>query len=359
VRSILHCITTICRGGAETQLLTLARQQVLAGNQVSVVYLKGLPELHQDFTNAGVKVIDTLANLSPITQIYKLRRIINNNTFNVVHNHLPRAELFFRLTCLRRPYIFSRHNAEPFFPKAPKFVSRALSLYASSGNCRGIAISIAVKTFSENNGEISRRKPLEVIYYGFDPVQIKSDISLVNRHYSFGTVARLVPQKNLPTLLQAFKIVASRNDSANLIIIGDGIDSGLLHELTNNLGLKDRVTWLVKSHDVPKQLSQIETFILPSLYEGFGLVLLEAMSAKCAIIAANNSAIPEVLGTDFPGLFETKSVPDLVALMEKAQTGTFRDRLVAIQDARLRIFGPEAMESKINLLYCQLTPGTH
>lgn len=355
MKSVLHCITTICRGGAETQLLVLARQQVLSGNQVTVLYLKGVPELREDFVSAGVTVVDSLAGHSPVLQVLMLRQYLKRHSFDVVHNHLPRAELLFRLTFVDMPYVFSRHNAEPFFPGAPVSVSRALSLFATSGRCKGIAISSAVREFSKKNREISTRESLEVIYYGFDPLSraVMGSIRR-DREFTFGTVARLVPQKNLPTLLQAFAVIATEGLEANLIIIGDGVDAKELARLAYKLGISHRITWVPKSHDVPKAMSEIETFILPSLYEGFGLVLLEAMSAECAILASNNSAIPEVLGENFLGLFETKSIPELSLLMKQTQSKAFREKLIETQLNRLKLFTPEVMEYKIDTLYTSL-----
>ena len=59
---VLHVITTINRGGAENQLLVLVREQIKSGMEVSVLYLKGDPELEQDFSNAGAKVLHDIAN---------------------------------------------------------------------------------------------------------------------------------------------------------------------------------------------------------------------------------------------------------------------------------------------------------
>ena len=75
--SVLHIITTIRRGGAENQLLTLARQQVATGKKISVLFLKDSPELLDDFKNSGVDVIDRFSNISPF-----LRSITRVRAYN-------------------------------------------------------------------------------------------------------------------------------------------------------------------------------------------------------------------------------------------------------------------------------------
>jgi len=352
--SVLHCITTISRGGAETQLLILARQQVLSGKQVTVVFLKGSPDLRSEFISAGIQVEDKFANLSPLRQVFGLRAFLLSQNYDLVHNHLPRAELIFRLTFVRKVNIFSRHNAELFYPNKPKIVSRVLSIFATARSTKGIAISNAVRNFCIDSGEVKQRVEMGVVHYGYDAKFIDHEKVLTNRKYTFGTVARLVPQKDLPTLLVSFKHAKEQSSNIKLLIIGDGKDSKKLHELSNSLGLSDDVTWIAKSDKIPSAMLEIETFVLPSLYEGFGLVLLEAMSAKCAILAANNSAIPEVLGEDFPGLFKTGEISDLTDLMLASRSEDFRTSLLSLQQDRLKLFSPVTMESQIDSIYRSL-----
>ena len=52
---VIHCITTITRGGAENQLLILSREQIKSGRKVTIIYLNGKPELRQDFIDSGIE----------------------------------------------------------------------------------------------------------------------------------------------------------------------------------------------------------------------------------------------------------------------------------------------------------------
>ena len=99
-------------------------------------------------------------------------------------------------------------------------------------------------------------------------------------------------------------------------------------------------------------MSKIDLFILPSKYEGFGLVLLEAMIAKKPIIAANNSAIPEVLGKTYEGLFSTG---DTKVLAEHIKTvisdKNFSERLVQSYSGQLNLFDPSKMNTNLKKVY--------
>ena len=71
-KKVTHLITTIERGGAEKQLLTLATEQVQAGLEVVVLYLKGKPDLRNEFKAAGVEVNNLLVGKSFTKQIFLL-----------------------------------------------------------------------------------------------------------------------------------------------------------------------------------------------------------------------------------------------------------------------------------------------
>ena len=146
MKSVVHLITTIARGGAENQLKVVVREQVRSGIKVKVIYLKDLPELREELRDAGAEVIDILEGKSFLRQTHTLKRFLKNY-HGVVHAHLPRAELLAAVSSPKDSLIVSRHNSEPFFPGAPALVSKLLSRFVESKAIRVIAISEAVKKY--------------------------------------------------------------------------------------------------------------------------------------------------------------------------------------------------------------------
>ena len=124
-RKIFHIITTIESGGAENAILTLAKAQVRKGYEVKVIPLKGFPELQKDLEQNGVGVLLSSLNKTVLHQISSLRRVVAQDA--IVHAHLPRAEILCRIAFGKGRTIFTRHNAESFFPRAPKLFSQILS----------------------------------------------------------------------------------------------------------------------------------------------------------------------------------------------------------------------------------------
>jgi glycosyltransferase involved in cell wall biosynthesis len=357
---VTHLITTIERGGAEKQLLTLASEQVQSGLNVVVLYLKGKPDLRNEFEAAGVEVNNLLFGKSFLKQIYLFSKYLRRNP-SPVHAHLPKSELLAAVVIAKKCFVFSRHNAEPFWPSGPRIISNLLSKYVCKRASQGIAISNAVRSYLIKRGEIPNGYTIDVVYYGFQKDISTNSVGLNlitnlmngrNSNYKIGTIGRLVPQKDYPTLLSAFSNVLESVPNIELYVVGEGHLQKDLIKLSEFLGVNDKVHWLGKTEYVNEFLSKIDLFILPSKYEGFGLVLLEAMVAKKPIIAANNSAIPEVLGKTYEGLFSTGDIEALAQQIKAAiSDNSFSERLIQSYSSQLNSFDPSEMNRNIKNVY--------
>jgi glycosyltransferase involved in cell wall biosynthesis len=357
---ITHLITTIERGGAEKQLLTLTGKQVESGLKVEVIFLKGKPDLKKEFEASGVKVNNLLVGRSYLKQIFLLSKYLRENP-SPLHAHLPKSEILAAIVVRNKCFIFSRHNSEPFWPGGPRVISNLLSKFVCKRASQGVAISNAVKNFLIKRGEIPNGYTIDVVYYGFqkDISTNAAGLGLIanimsgqSSKYKIGTIGRLVPQKDYPTLLSAFSNVLKNMPNTDLYIVGEGHLQIDLIELSKSLGIKDQVHWIGKTKYITEFLSKIDLFILPSKYEGFGLVLLEAMVAKKPIIAANNSAIPEVLGKTYEGLFSTGDVNALAQQIKTAISDkNFSERLAQSYLSQLNLFDPSEMNRNIKNVY--------
>jgi glycosyltransferase involved in cell wall biosynthesis len=355
---VIHIITTLERGGAEKQLLILAEEQVIQGLDVEVIYLKGSPDLVPEFEKLGVKVNKFIANKKFTCQVKILRKYFYLYS-GVVHTHLPRAEAAAYLAVKKSKYLISRHNYEQYWPSAPKFVSALLSRIIASRAVGGIAISETLKEYLVCNREISTNFPMKVIYYGYSKKsQLESyhdgsqKFNLQNDCLKIGIISRLVPGKDYPTLFKAIQTVIKKNDNILLLIVGDGYQKNHLLNLTKVLKIDSKVFWLGKISAISNFLSEIDLFVFTSKGEGFGLVLLEAMLASKPILAANNSAIPEVLGISYPGLFETGNSQELAAKITRAiESSDFTDQLIKSYQSQIELFNPTKMAKLIKQTY--------
>ncbi len=126
------------------------------------------------------------------------------------------------------------------------------------------------------------------------------------------TVCRLEPRKDIPTLIDAAKIVSKANSGINFIIVGNGIKRHEIEERITASNL-ERVflTGQVSDEQLPSYYKIADLFVLPTLYEGFGIVLLEAMASGLPIISTTAQAVPEVVGD--AGILVLPKNPELLA----------------------------------------------
>lgn len=154
-------------------------------------------------------------------------------------------------------------------------------------------------------------------------------------------VGTLEPRKNIPGLLRAFSAITGDIPHSLILAGGLGWQSIGLYETIAQLGLRERVrltNYIDDIGDLAALHSAADAFVFPSLYEGFGLPLLDAMACGTPILAANNSAIPEVVGD--AALLIDANDQDALAEAIKRMLGdeALRESLVAKGHERVRDF---------------------
>jgi len=350
---VLHFITTIELGGAEKQLLTLVEKQVESGLQIHVIYIKGKPDLLFEFEKLGITVSQS-PRMDSLAQIKFLRLYVKNNHISLIHAHLPRAELLSTLALVKVPIVISRHNAEPFFPRAPRLLSKALSRLVCLKAKAIIAITDSVRLYMINSKEVGDNRKITVIRYG-----ISLETNDRKRHLTAPagsrlkllSIGRLVEQKDYPTTLKALALLSKTKRNFEYKVIGEGALQQSLSRLGKDLGIAQSISWIGKTKQVINYLNESDVFILSSNYEGFGLVLLESMKQGTPILASNCPAIVEVVGKDYLGLFPVGDSEALAKLLYACNDLSFLQALIDQINNRIYLFDADAMAKKLSRVY--------
>lgn len=144
-------------------------------------------------------------------------------------------------------------------------------------------------------------------------------------------VGTLQPRKNVVRLIEAFRFLAEKNKSLELVIIGR---KGWMYEeilgAPEKLGIAGKVRFLdsISDRELPMFYKHAEVFVLPSLYEGFGLPVLEAMKYGCPVATSDISSLPEA-GGDAAIYFDPKSVVDMVEKIDKVlNSDSLRQKMI-------------------------------
>ncbi|MGQ9565286.1 MAG: glycosyltransferase family 4 protein [Candidatus Bathyarchaeales archaeon] len=188
---------------------------------------------------------------------------------------------------------------------------------------------IAVSQFTKNALTSAYRIPLQkihVIYNGIysdqytctkaEIEEAKQNLNIENA-FTILYVGRVEQRKGLIYLLEAFARLA-KDYICKLIIAGDGKQTQLKQH-AQTLGIKEKIIFTGKvDHDTLKRLYNIcDVFVLPSLLEGFGLTILEAMAAGKPVVATNVGGIPEIMKNNVHGkLVEPKNPQQLSTMLK-------------------------------------------
>jgi glycosyltransferase involved in cell wall biosynthesis len=167
------------------------------------------------------------------------------------------------------------------------------------------------------------------------------------------TPARLHPQKGHVFLLEA----AVHVSDALFVLAGDGPDRGALEAQAKKLGIEDRVCFLGQRQDIPQLLAACDLFVLPSLFEGLPLSVLEAMAAGKPVIATDIGGTNEAVVHRETGLLVPPGNPvELAAAIRDLLTN--RSLAACLAEAgRRRVqqkFSSEAMVQGVTRVYDEL-----
>ena len=150
---------------------------------------------------------------------------------------------------------------------------------------------------------------IKVVYHGYDKKLFHENISpdeiekAKNRHMPQASrymifVGAIQPRKNIETLLEAFAILRRKKAQKNLNLVIAGSEGWLAKNIVEKIRSAPGaiMTGKFKTADLPALIAGAEVFVLPSLYEGFGLPVLEAMACGTPVVYADNSSLGEVAG---------------------------------------------------------------
>ncbi len=375
---ILHVITTLDVGGAEMHLLAQVRGQAARGHAVRVLYLKGAGSLATDFATAGAERVQRLSARS-------FPRLFSELSWcEVVHSHLLKADLLTAVVATlsgrRSRLISSKHNDEQVLTRPlASFVHRLIGRLPR----RTIVLSDHVGRFFARYGGVPSGRQVR-IYYGIDPQPFeaaaqaaalaregaRAALGLGPRDVVFVCVARFAPQKAHDVLLRAFSLCLGRWRAAGrtagtggeprlLLVGGDPFGAGRerAERQARDLGLSSEVVFAGIRRDLPQLLGLSDAFVLASLWEGLGLVFLEAMAAGLPVLATQVSAVPEVVVPGETGLLVPSADPESLAggFLRLAGDPSLRARMGAAGRERVRRqFGLERMLEETLAVYAGL-----
>lgn len=298
-------------GGTEMQIRELALRLDRARFDVAVCGLKGPGVIGEELRARGARVV-TLngAGKGDVRVLVRLARLVAAERPDIVHAFLGFANVAASLVgrLLGVPVvIWSYRDLEVWKTRPRWLLDRAALRWADAVTC----CSDAVRRFvlAHVNGQAAK---FSMIHNGVDvelfrsarPVS-RSELGVRDGVAVIGTVARLdEPKKGLTVLLRALAGIAARSDVPDwqVLLVGDGPARAELERTAAELGLAGQVVFAGVRRDIPSVLRVLDVFVCPSLYEGFGIVIVEAMAAGRPVVASAVGGVPEIVVDGETGL---------------------------------------------------------
>ncbi len=363
---VLQVLATLMPGGSEISVLRLVGALDPVRTLVRVAWLRGEPVLADDFRAAGVEVVPMgmRAKIDPACFL-RLRRYVARERIDVVHTHMDVADFYGALAGRlggARCVVATKHAPDEFRtrPTWKRYPFLVLERLAYEMEDAVIVVSEGLASFLEEAERLPRRK-MVVIGHGIDGVsgagprpETRRALGLPPLDPLLGAVGRLSPEKGHGVLLRALPTILATFHRVGVVLVGDGPSRSELEAETRRLGIADRVVFLGQRRDVPVVLAALDLFVQPSLYEGFGISLLEAMAAGLPIVASRVGGIPEVVQDGATGLLVPPRDP---AALASAVIRLLRDReeagrlgAAAARRARER-YSLRAAAARVDALY--------
>jgi len=302
-KKIVFIITGLTIGGAEKQVCLLADKLAELGNSVSLISLGCKGVIYPTNRNVLVYELGLRKNIVSFISVYnRLRVIIKEMNPDIIHSHMVHANLFariLRLSVSMKCLISSAHSDNDggggrIF--AYRITDR-LSDLTTNVSKRAVD-SFIRKKISKPGRIVPIYNGIDVNAFHFNPQSRalkRIEIGLNDETKLILAIGRLTPAKDYKNLLTAFSML-DFNEKIQLAIIGDGVLAEELKEFSLKLGIDKKVHWLGIQHDISGWLSACDLFVLSSQWEGFGLVIAEAMACQRPVVATNVGGVLEVVG---------------------------------------------------------------
>jgi glycosyltransferase involved in cell wall biosynthesis len=389
---ITHIITRLDMGGsAQNTLFTALNHDP---QRYNVCLMKGsthesaMTEEETQFIEAqlakgkkrGMEVIDLpslVRRISPLHDIkafFSIFSILCKSKPDIVHTHTSKAGILGRLAAwmARVPIIIHTPHGHVFYGHFGKSLSRIfLQMEKLLGRITHHHIALTQEECNDYlTLGVSRPNNTSVIHSGVDVDRFiegakqrtkkRKELGVPADSLVIGYVGWLIPIKGVTHLVNAMAKIAEQFPKSLLVLVGKGDNKGheeiKLKEQVERAGLADKVRFLGWRSDVDEIMGCLDIFVLPSLNEGMGRVLVEAMAAGLPIVASRVGGILDLIIDGQNGILVPPA--DAIAL-EKAISSLLGDkkirkRMGQVGTKMCRQYSTEAMVERIDGLYREL-----
>jgi glycosyltransferase involved in cell wall biosynthesis len=303
---LIFFITSLGMGGAENILSNLTDGLVEKGYDIKIVCLRG--DILVKPKSKNIKIVNLNFNkIKDIIKVFNLAKsVIREFKPDIVHAHMFHAIILARLLRLfvYFPKLICTAHSKSFGGIWRSYLYRFTDLFSDlNTNVSDEATEFFIKN------RIFKRRNTMTVTNGIDTEKFKKNESIrttlrqqfgfSDQEFVFVAIGRFNEAKDYPNLLRAFSLYLQKSSlCSKLVIIGDGELRIQIEALIIEYKLENNVILLGIRKNVSDLLNIADVFVLSSAWEGFGLVIAEAMSTERVVIATDCGGVKEVLGDE-------------------------------------------------------------
>jgi glycosyltransferase involved in cell wall biosynthesis len=302
---IAFVVNQLALGGAERQAADLALELARRGHHCVVFTFYGKLLLAEELEEGGVAVIPLQAGRRYWPGVPTLARHLRQGAFDVMNSHMSLAGALARVAALaaRIPAVSVEQLPGGDEPLRVRMIRDLTLNAATSIVC--ISHEVRRQLYRGTNWYLLRRPPVHVVHNTVDVQAVRaragdrehtrSIVGVGADAVVVSNVGRFHPQKNQLRLIRAFAAMAHEEPRASLVLVGWGSLEEALRREAWQLGIGNRVVIAVERRDAVAIVAASDVFVFPSLFEGLGVALLEAMAVGTPVVASSIAPITEVV----------------------------------------------------------------
>lgn len=323
---VLHIVSAMDRGGAETLLMNVYRNLDRSKLQFDfVTHRSDKGNFDDEIQQLGGKIynIPSLGNVGPISYVKKLAEIMSSNSYIAVHSHTDYQSGFPALAAkiARIPHriCHSHSNNWPMnegikqkllLKVLQSIIKFSATQYCSCSQEAG-AFLFGQKAVKKNRVTILKNG-IDLSQYLDETITKTSvirEFGLDQNAKIIGHVGKFSKSKNQIFILKILKELVNKDKSYVALLVGDGPLKAKIEHEAENIGLSKHVRFLGVRSDIPRLMKAFDVFLFPSIFEGFGIVTVEAQISGTPCIMSNSVPISTDMGIGLVRYLSLKEHP--------------------------------------------------
>tara|TARA_R110002073_G_scaffold192387_1_gene351180 strand:+ start:24988 stop:26100 length:1113 start_codon:yes stop_codon:yes gene_type:complete len=351
--NVFNILTSLNFGGVESRASIInANNTSIAQHSFIAISTGGKAADTIRSNNGNVTLLMEKSSIPSLKAIISLYKNFRTNNPDVVHTRGAEANFHGLIAAwlARVPVRIGEEIGIPNHSLKAKLTFKFSYLFAN----KVIGISDAVTNWLIESGEVPAHKAVKI----YNPVIIpksRNQHDIQSDIFRIGFVGRLEPVKNPLALLEAVALIIDRGYDVELSVVGDGSQKQILIDRASELKISNRVIIHGFQHEPDRYVRQCHVYVQPSLSEGFGLALVEAMGCAVPVIATAVGGAPEIIQDNLTGWLihktNAKTIANkLIEVLEMPEDKLINIGLAGRKSVETR-FEPAAYMKELEALY--------